>query len=162
MELSIKKLIESGNIPAKKEVLFEDEFSEKNYSFMLSGDFIEFNSHCEMMPSFQYEPYNDESYTGYIENYPKIFIVYDKKIADALKNNIPVGEKYEKLDNKYFAFRTEISYYEEILYCYVFREGTAREYELFGLSYSLDVADTPLEKKLTAILDKAVESYKEN
>lgn len=115
------------------------------------------------MPSFQYEPYNDENYTGYIENYPKIFIGYDKKIAEAVKNNIPIGEEYERLDNKYFAFRTEIPYYYgEILYCYAFREGTAREYEIFGLNYNLDIADTPLEKKLTAILDEAVASYTEN
>lgn len=163
MELSIERIIESGNVPAKKAVLFEDEFfCDKSYSFRLSGDFIEFNSHCEFMPSFQYEPYNDESYTDYLENYPKILIGPERDVYNAIENNAPVVEFYEKLDNKYFAFKAVLFYYGEILYCYGFREGTARECEIFGLTYSLDIEGTPLEKKLTAILDEAVASYTEN
>lgn len=163
MELSIEQIIESGNIPAKKAVLFEDDYcGDKNYSFMLSGDFIEFNSHCEFMPSFQYEPYNDESYTGYIENYPKIFIGPEQNVCNAIENNAPVVESHEKPDSKYFVFRASLIYYGEILYCYGFRNGTAREGEIFGLTYSPDIEGTPLEKKLTAILDKAVESYTED
>lgn len=163
MELSIEQLIESGNIPSKKAIFFEDEFlRDKNYSFSLSGDFIEFNSHCEFIPSFQYEPYNDESYTGYVENYPKILIGPERDVYNAIENNAPVVEQYEKLDNKYFAFKAVLFYYGEILYCYGFRDGTAREHEIFGLTYSQDIEGTPLEKKLTAILDEAVASYTEN
>lgn len=163
MELSVEQLIESGDIPAKKAVLFKDEFfCDKNYSFSLSGDFIEFNSHCEMMPSFQYEPYNDESYTAYVESYPKILIGPERDVYNAIENNAPVVEQYEKLDNKYFAFKAVLFYYGEILYCYGFRDGTAREYEIFGLTYSQDIEGTPLEEKLTAILDEAVESYTED
>ena len=161
MKLSAE-LIESGNTPAKKALLFEDEYDNKKYSFRLSGDFIEFNSHCEFMPSFQYEPNNNESYTGYLENYPKIFIGPENNVYDAIENNAPVVDEYEKLDNKYFAFKAELFYYGEILYCYGFREGTAREHEIFGLTYSQDIESTPLEKKLTSIFDEAIESYTES
>ncbi|MDE5853758.1 MAG: hypothetical protein K2H19_01685, partial [Ruminococcus sp.] len=156
------ELIESGNTLAKKALLFEDEYDNKKYSFRLSGDFIEFNSHCEFMPSFQYEPNNNESYTGYLENYPKIFIGPENDVYDAIENNAPVVDEYEKLDNKYFAFKAELFYYGEILYCYGFREGTAREHEIFGLTYSQDIENTPLEKKLTSIFDEAIESYTES
>lgn len=156
--LTLDEIIATGNIPAKKAVLFEDEFSrDKKYSFSLSGDFIEFNSHCEFMPSFQYEPYNNESYTEYIENYPKIFICPERSVYNA-----SVVEQYEKLDNKYFEFRTNLIYYGEILYFYGFHKGTAREGEIFGVTYSQDIEGTPLEKKLTAILDEAVASYTED
>lgn len=161
--LTSDEIIATGNIPAKQAILFKDEFSRnKNYSFSLSGDFIEFNSHCEFMPSFQYESYNNESYTGYVENYPKILIGPERNVYNAIENNAPVVELYEKLDNKYFAFKAVLFYYGEILYCYGFREGTARECEIFGLTYSQDIEGTPLEKKLTAILDEAVESYTED
>lgn len=162
MEISIEQLIESGVIPAKEAVLFKDDYyGERNYSFMLSGDFIEFNSHCEFMPSFQYEPYSDEDYTRYAENYPIIFIGPEQDVYKAIENNAPVVEWHEELDSKYFAFRASLNYYGEILYCYGFRKGMARENEIFGLTYSMDIEGTPLEEKLTAILDKAIESYKE-
>lgn len=161
--LTLDEIIATGNIPAKKAVLFKDDYcGEKNYSFILSGDFIEFNSHCEFMPSFQYEPYNDESYTGYVENYPKILIGPESNVYNAIQNNASVVELYEKLDHKYFEFRASLIYYDEILYCYGFRKGTAREGEIFGVNYNQDIEGTPLEKKLTAILDEAVESYTED
>lgn len=156
------ELLESGNIPAKKPVLFEDEFGDKKYTFRLSGDFIEFNSHCEMMPSFQYEPHNNDRYTVYLENYPQILIGPYDDIYYAVENDSPVGEAYEKLDNKYFAFRTKTVYYGDTLYCYAFRDGTAREREMFGLTYSRDIDGTLLEKKLMAALDEAASTYTES
>ena len=155
-------ILDSGNIPAKKSVLFEDEFGDKNYSFSLSGDFIEFNSHCEMMPSFQYEPHSNDNYTVYLENYPQILIGPYDDIYYAVENDSPVGEAYEKLGNKYFAFRTKMVYYGDALYCYAFRDGTAREREMFGLTYSRDIEGTLLEKKLMAALDEAASTYTES
>lgn len=163
-----QNIIDSGNIAAKPSVKREtttfggeDANDEINVSFMLSGDFIEFDSHCEMMPSFQYEPYNNESYTEYLESYPKIFIGPYDDVYDAVENNRPIGTGYEKLDNKYFAFKTKLNYYGEHLYCYAFRDGTAREREMFGLTYNKDIEGTPLEKKLMAALDEAASTYTE-
>lgn len=154
-------ILDSGNVPAKKSVLIEDEYGDKKYTFRLSGDFIEFNSHCELDPSYQYEPYSSEDYTGYLENHPAIFIGPYDDVYYAVENGQPVGKEYEKLDNKYFAFKTKLPYYGELLYCYGFRDGTAREREAFGLTYNKDIEGTPLEKKLMAALDEAASTYTE-
>lgn len=154
-------ILDSGNIPAKKSFLVEDEYGYIKYTFSLSGDFIEFNSHCELNPSYQYEPYSNRGFTGYLENYPQIFIGPYDDVYNAVETDEPVGEEYEKLDNKYFAFRTKLSYFGQILYCYGFSHGTAREFEMFGLTYNKDVEGTPLEKKLMAALDEAASTYTE-
>lgn len=156
-----KSILDSGNIPPKKSVIVGDEYGDKKYTFRLSGDFIEFNSHCEMNPSYQYEPYSSEEYTGYLNNYPNIFIGPYDDIYDAVENDRPIGNGYEKLDNKYFAFKTKLFYYGELLYCYAFRDGTAREREMFGLTYNKDIEGTALEKKLMAALDEAASTYTE-
>lgn len=156
-----QNIFASGNTPAKESVLIEDEYGDKKYTFKLSGDFIEFDSHCEMMPSFQYEPDNSEDYTEYLKNYPNISIGPNDTVYGAVENCTPVGKDYEKLDNKYFAFKTKLPYYGMIIYCYGFRDGTAREREMFGVTYNKDIEGTPLEKKLMAALDEAVQTYKE-
>lgn len=61
----------------------------------------------------------------------------------------------------YFAFKTKLPYYGKLLYCYGFRDGTAREREAFGLTYNKDIEGTPLEKKLIAALDDAASTYTE-
>lgn len=154
-----QNILDSGNVPAKQSVLIEDEYGDKKYTFRLSGDFIEFNSHCELDPSYQYEPYNSEDYTEFLENHPNIFIGPYDDVYYAVENGKPVGKEYEKLDNKYFAFKTKLPYYGELLYCYGFRDGTAREREAFGLAYNKDIEGTPLEKKLMAALDDAASTY---
>lgn len=152
-------ILDSGNVPAKKPILIEDEYGDKKYTFRLSSDFIEFNSHCELNPSYQYEPYSSNNYTEYLENHPTIFIGPYNDVYHAVENGQPVGKEYEKLDNKYFAFKTKLPYYGKRLYCYGFRDGTAREREAFGLTYNKDIEGTPLEKKLMAALDEVASTY---
>lgn len=154
-----------GNPPAKAPVLVKQEYGDKSYSFQLSKDFIEFNSHCEMDPAYQYEPYSNEPYTEYKSNVPQIFIgPYDEiyhAVEIFLKNGAPYGRDFEKLESKYFLFRCRTDYFGQILYCYAFSDGTAREREIFGLTYNRNIQGTALEKKLTAILDDAAMSYQE-
>lgn len=160
------RLFETGNIPPKPSKRVNDEFGDKRYSFMLSGDFAEFNSHCEMSPSFQYEPDNNEDFTEYKENTPQLMIGPNDTIYDGVENfsesSVPVGKAYERVQNPYFLFKTKLDCCDEILYCYAFADGTAREREMFGIQYSSDIEGTPLEKKLMAALDEAVSTYSEN
>lgn len=156
-----QSILDSGSIPAKESVLIEDEYADINYSFRLSGDFIEFDSHCELSPSYQYEPYSNEDFTDYSGVYPNIAIGPNDDIYSAVESGKPIGEGYEKLDNQFFSFRTRLPYFGKILYCYAFSDGTAREREALGLTYSRDIVGTPLEKKLIAALDEAASTYTE-
>ncbi len=154
-------ILDSGNIPAKGSVLIEDEYADINYSFRLSGDFIEFDSHCELSPSYQYEPYSSEDFTDYSDVLPNIAIGPNDDIYRAVESGKPIGNGYEKLDSRYFSFRTRLPYFGDILYCYGFSDGTAREREALMLTYSKDIEGTPLEKKLVAALDEAASTYTE-
>ncbi len=161
----LAEIMKSGDIPAKASVSVNEEYGDKQYSFRLSGDFIEFNSHCEMDPAYQYEPYSKETYTEYKSKVPQIFIGPYDEVYDAvekyLENGAPYGRDFEKLENEYFLFRCRTDYFGEILYCYAFSDGTAREREIFGLTYNRAIQGTALEKKLTAALDEAAMSYRE-
>ncbi len=156
-----QNILDSGSIPAKESVLIEKEYADKNYTFRLSGDFIEFDSHCELDPSYQYEPYSNEDFTEYSNIYPDISIGPYDDVYNAVASGNPVGKGYVKLDNKYFAFKTRLDYFGKNLYCYGFRDGTAREREAFGLTCNKDIEGTPLEKKLIAALDEAASTYTE-
>lgn len=159
-------IIESGNTPPKSAFLYKDEYGDKEYSFMISGDFIEFNSHCEVMPSFQYEPFNDDDYTGYNELLPVIGIGPNDDIYYAVEEYEDNGrlpdESYEKCDSKYFTFRCSFKAYNRKYYAYGFRSNTARELEMLSIEYLPDIEGTPLEKKLKAALDEIALSYSEN
>lgn len=158
-------IINSGNTPAKPSVLFKDEFGDKEFTFMISGDFIEFNSHCEVVPSFQYEPFNDDDYTSYNEMLPQIGIGPNDDIYDAVEefeeNGSLPNESYEKCDNKFFAFRCTFNNYGRRFYAYGFRKNTARELEMLSIEYNPDIVGTPLEKKLMAALDEIASTYSE-
>ncbi len=168
--------ISSGNRPAKASVERKTEFfggetgdDMFDVRFMLSGDFIEFNSHCEVEPAFQYEPdstIEGDLYTGYESNLPHIGIGPCNDIYRAVEEfektgKLPDGD-YEKCDNEYFAFRCSFDNYGDKYYAYAFRSGTTREKEMLSLDYLPDIVGTPLEKKLKAALDEAAASYKEN
>ena len=169
------EIFKSGIVPAKPSVQRKTEFfggetgdDEFDVTFMLSGDFIEFNSHCEVMPAFQYEPgstIEGDLYTGYEENLPHIGIGPDNGIYNAVKEfeqsgRLPSGD-YEECDSEYFAFKGSFNAHGLKYYAYAFRSGTPRECEMLSLDYMPDVCGTPLEKKLIAALDEAAMSYKE-
>ncbi len=169
------EIIASGDTPAKPSVERKTEFfggetgdDMFDVKFMLSGDFIEFNSHCEVMPAYQYEPNSTiegDLYTGYESNLPHIGIGPCDDIYDAVEAFEETGElpdsDYEKCDSEYFAFRCSFDNYGEKYYAYAFRSGTAREKEMLSVDYLPDIVGTPLEKKLKAALDEAASTYSE-
>ena len=161
-----QEIVESGNTPPKSPFLHKDEFGDKEYSFMISGDFVEFNSHCEVMPSFQYEPFNDDDYTEYNELLPIIGIGPNDDIYCAVEeyeeNGTLPDENYEECDSEYFAFRCSFKAYNRKYYAYGFRSNTARELEMLSVDYLPDIEGTPLENKLKAALDEIALSYSEN
>lgn len=168
--------IASGNNPAKPSVEFKTEFfggetgdAMFDVRFMLSGDFVEFNSHCEVEPAFQYEPDSTAAennlYTGYESNLPHIGIGPCDEIYDAVEEFEETGElpdgDYEKCDSEYFAFRCSFDAHGLKYYAYAFKSGTTREKEMLSLDYLPDVCGTALEKKLKAALDEAASTYSE-
>lgn len=175
---TLQSVLDSGSIPAKPSVKREtatfggeDANDEFNVSFMLSGDFIEFDSHCELDPSFQYEPESNEDFTDYDERLPSIVIGPDvapgSLVYDAaekyLKEGAVCGRDFEKIDNGTFLFRTKFDYPRlgMLLYAYVFSDKTVWGHQMLGLQYNKDIEGTPLEKKLMAALDEAASTYTE-
>ena len=165
-------ILSSGNIPAKASTQRKEEFfggetgnDMFNVSFMLSGDFIEFNSHCEITPSFQYEPFSDSDYTDYEENLPQIGIGPDDNIYNAVEefeeNGTLPNDNYEKCDSDYFSFKCSFDAYGLKYYAYAFKSGTTREKEMLSLNYLPDICGTELEKKLKAALDEIASTYSE-
>lgn len=160
------EMLNSANVAAKPSVLYKDEYGDKTYSFMISSDFIEFDSGCcEVNPAFQYEPSADKEYTEYDESLPNISIS-DNEFHDVAyeyqKNGILPDENYEKCQSKYFLFKVNTELNGKQIYGYAFAGNTAREYEMLMLEYSADVKDTALEKKLMSILDEAASTYAED
>ncbi len=165
-------ILATENVPAKpsvkRETIFfggeegDDEFS---VSFMLSGDFIEFNSHCELDPAFQYEPDNNEDYTEYKENLPQIFIGPVNSVYDAAEqfeaNGAPVGDNFESIGNGTFLFKSTFDYHGDAMYAYAFASGTTQKYNALALTYNRKFIGTPLERKLKAALDEAAATYSE-
>lgn len=168
--------ISSGNNPAKASFQVKTEFfggetgdDMFDVRFMLSRDFVEFNSHCEVMPAYQYEPDStaaeNDLYTGYEGNLPHIGIGPDNGIYKAVEEYeksgvLPSGD-YEKCDSEYFAFRCSFDAHGLKYYAYAFKSGTTREKEMLSLDYLPDVCGTQLEKKLKAALDEAASTYTE-
>ena len=153
------------NTKSKSAVPRRADFGDSEISFMLSGDFIEFNSHCELDPAFQYEPDNDADYTGYQDDLPHIFIGPEDQIYEAADaypaDGTETGRDFRKVEHPYFLFRTKLDYYGKILYAYAFSAQSEYDHQMLGLEYSPALAGTPLEQKLTAALDEAAATYTE-
>lgn len=157
-------LLESADIPPKPNFKAESGFGDKYYSFELSGDFIEFNSHCEMEPSYRYEPYSTENYTEYDGRLPIIAIGPDDTVFNAAISYegggaLPSGAK--SCESPSFLFSMHFGRNNKKIYAYAFSGGTARAHEMLFLEYDPGIEGTALEKKLCSILDHAAETYME-
>lgn len=168
-------ILMSGNLPAKPSVLVNKDTvgGEKckmyKMSYMLSQDFIEYDSKSELVPAYQYEP--DSVPRGGIaliekkENYPKLAFgpvaeVY-LGVERFLKRRAKFGKDFRASDNRNFLFSTKIDFKGRILYLYAFSNTTIWSHEMMGMIYNPDVQGTPLEKKLMAALDEVARTYQE-
>ncbi len=158
-------ILSTGNTPFKPYFTVEDEYGDSCYSFELPRDFIEFNSHTEFMPSYIYDPFCTEEFTGYKENTPIIAIGPYDTIYDAIESYKETGTVSELeitvCENPCFLFSTKFEEYGEIIYAYAFADGSARESEMLCLQYPLNIVGTELEVKLMSALDHAAATYKE-
>lgn len=166
-----QSILDTGNIPPKPSTERSSVFyggedcDEYKMTFMLSGDLLEFNSHCELDPSYQYEPENDKEYTVYKENTPQLVfgpndIIYDA-IDKFLADGSATGDGFEKTASKYFLFKTRFHQYGGTAYAYAFSPDSAKDHEMLAVMYNTDVEGTSLEKKLMAVLDEAASTYRE-
>ena len=159
------ELLKSAELTPKPYFMVESEYGPKRFFFELSRDFIEFNSHSEADPSYQYEPWSDEEFTGYNDDLPVMFICPDDDIYDA-SESFEKGEPVDELnitecELSCFLYSTSFEKYGKLFYAYAFASDTARETEMFCVQYDPRLAGTALEKKLKAALDHAVQSYRE-
>lgn len=174
------KLIASASNAAKPPRLQSDTFFdtdengndvEYEFSFMLSGDFLQFESHAmEVDYSAVYEPYSEEEYGDYDIGKPVFMIVNaaEKDIYDMIDTYKHEGtpqnaysfERVGNLGSKIY-FKATVDYHGEILYFYALDRGSMWENCYIGVSYGKNAAGTALEKKLKACLDETVATYKE-
>lgn len=161
-------LLETGHVPAKPSVRRNDYGyrDDKDYdiSFLLSGDFIEFNSHCEDDPAFLYEPQNNEEYTCYQDNHPYICFSANDAVyyaIEAYHKTGTGGNDFTKIENGTFLFKARTEHFGNVLWMYAFSAQSAREGEAICLEYAPDIVGTPLEQKLIAALDEAAMTYTE-
>ena len=157
-------LLESASIPPKPDIKPEYSIDDKYYSFSLSGDFVDYDSHCEIDPSFQYEPYSTELSTEYDGKLPIIAIgpnndIFSAAISYEGGGRLPSGAKL--CEKPSFLFSMKFSEHNKTIYAYAFAGGTARAHEMLYLEYDPAIEGTALEKKLCSILDRAAETYME-
>jgi len=169
--LTPDEILESGSLPAKpsvlrQEVFFDGENAEEEwtYQFLLSGDFVEFNSHAEPEACHQYEPFLEEEFTGYDPKLLTFMLSNEDMVWDAVetfKKTGTVGTDCRPVNAGKMLFRTKIPYYDQVMTFYGFDRGNS--WENFGMCmvYNRDVEGTPLEAKLLAALDEAAASYRE-
>ncbi len=161
-----EKILESASVPAKPSLLRKDIFydwheNEQEYSveFMLSSDFIEFNSHAEPAMCHQYEPFSDEDFTGYDTHLPYLMLAPEEdcifEIPEEDRIPVHIGKA---------VYKAKIPYYQQIMTFYGFEENTIiSQTGLVGMGmvYNKDTENTPLETKLLSALEEAVRTYKE-
>ena len=146
---------------------YERDFSyaDREIYFYLSGDFLEFNSHCELDPSYIYEPDNPAKSTGYKEGVPIIWFGSTNEVYDAVESyltNGTAGKNFEKLENEFFLFAATVDYARDNLRIYAFRDNTAYGLHFaLALQYPKQLEGTELESKLLEILNEAATTYDE-
>lgn len=169
--LTPKEILESGLLPAKSSLLREDFFYDGEEGmdkyvmrFMLSGDFVAFNSHAEPEACHQYEPFSDADFTGYDSRLP-FFMLTDEDVVyeavAAFKKNGTVGTECQEPVNRKMLFRAKIPYYDQVMVLYGFDKGNSYKNSGMCMVYHRDVEGTPLAQKLLAALDEAAATYTE-
>ncbi len=150
----------------RETTFFGGETGDDEYriTFMLSGDFVEFNSHSEWDPSYQYEPTCTGDYTEFRSGLPCIFFgPVDEAYAAAetyLAGGRPDAKEFIEMADDSFLFRIKLPMGKaETLCAYVFAKGTPLEQQVLGLTYPNGMVGTPLERKLIAALDEAAQTY---
>ena len=158
-------LLKTGDTPPKASVQRNFSITGKEVYFDLPGDFIEFNSHCELDPAYQYEPDSDSDFTGFKEDYPQIWFGPTKEIQSAVEEYFKkgkAGSDFVELKNDHFLFAATVDYYGDSLRFYAFNENShGGLYSGIGLAYSRNYEGTSLERKLIAALDEAAATYDE-
>lgn len=138
---------------------------EYEMRFLITSDFVEFDSHCELSPSFQFEPGNEEGYTSYKEGYPQLVFGPNDKVYHAidafLADGTQSGENFEKSDIPYFLFKARFEDRGQMIYAYGFSPKSANDHLMLGVIYNPDAVGTALEKKLVSILDTVALTYRE-
>ena len=172
-EATPRDILESGTIPPKPSILRKDFFCDSGDSgeeteiacqFLLSGDFVEFNSHAEPESCHQYEPFSEETFTVCDPKLPYFMLSDEDAVWEAVtafKETGTVGTDCRPVKAGKMLFRAKIPYFDQVMTLYGF--DRTNSWENFGMCmvYSRDVEGTPLEDKLLAALDEAAVTYQE-
>ena len=161
VENSFEHKVEPAKLPIERNFSCAD----KEIYFDLSGDFLPFNSHCELDPSYQYEPDNPNDGTRFKEGLPIIWFGSTNEVYDAVETylkNGSAGRDFIELQNEFFLFTATVNYYGDNLRIFAFRDQTAFGLHFaLGLQYPKEIEGTPLETKLFDIFNEAAETYDE-
>lgn len=160
--LTPDEILKSASVPAKasvlrKEIFCDAENHEYSVEFMLSGDFIEFNSHAEPAMCHQYEPFSDEDFTEYDSHLPYFMLTPDlPEYPEVVGEPVKIGRAI---------FRVKFPYdHKQVMMFYFFEPFTVISTNgLAGMAmvYHQDIKNSPLEEKLLSALEEAVRTYKE-
>ncbi len=163
-----KDILQSASSPAKpsvrKEETFYDGDNEAVMQFMLSGDFVAFNSHAEPVATHQYEPFSNEAFTDYDGTLPCFMLSCEDVVYRAVeefKKHGTVGTKCQPAGAGKMLFRAKLPYYDQVMVMYGFERGTSLQNFGMCMVYHHDVEGTPLEEKLLAALEEAAATYTE-
>lgn len=147
--------------------------AEIPYSFRLSGDFIESESHAaECSSLYGYAPEWTEDFIGDDElvnsGKPYFFIsdgddkVYKAVASFKKTGSIPGAVYLERVNGSQMLFKAKIAYFDSIMYFYGCDRGYSWENSGLCVVYKQKYAGTAVEANLIAALDEAAMSYIEN
>ncbi len=157
--------------PAKPSVCYSGTFhnndEEIEFSFMISGDFVNVKSHAmEIDTAFIYEPEANGTNVKADFNKPYIFTSAGDEtvylLVEEFKETGTVDGLIEIYENRQILFKCKTDYYGETMVLYGMDRGDIWENCGIALVYNKDIEGTPLETKLIKILDEAAETYDEN
>lgn len=140
------------------------------YSFMLSGDFVNSDSGAgEVDYCAVYAPECTDDYAEYEPSTPVFLIMNapEKEIYDII-DNYKEGKVISSceitkvsLPNSRIFFKAKLAHRGVITYFYALDRGKIWKNCYIGVNYPPSVAGTPLEAKLTAIVDEVAATYTE-